>query len=213
MLLHEVRLTRRLHADRHVRLSHRKVQLRVRHQQAHPDFGIVVEEIADLTGEPHRAEAHGRRDAERPARLFPAFREHRLGDREFGEHFARRAQQQLPLFGRQQAARMAMEQRRAEGVLQGADLPAHRRLTQVQHVAAARETAGVGDDVENPQLVPVHAGYPAAPADASQRSASSAAMQPVAAAVTAWRYVLSCTSPAAKTPARLVAVLSGAVTI
>ena len=48
---------------------------------------------------------------------------------------------------------------------------------------------------------------------ASQRSASSAAMQPRPAAVTAWRYLSSATSPAAKTPSILVAVESGAVLI
>ena len=37
-------------------------------------------------------------------------------------------------------------------------------------------------------------------------------MQPVPAAVTAWRKILSCTSPAAKTPAMSVAVESGRVT-
>ena len=42
-------------------------------------------------------------------------------------------------------------------------------------------------------------------------SASSAAMQPMPAAVTAWRKTRSLTSPAAKTPGMLVAVESGAV--
>ena len=34
-------------------------------------------------------------------------------------------------------------------------------------------------------------------------------MQPLPAAVTAWRYVESCTSPAAKTPGTLVCVVPG----
>ncbi len=46
---------------------------------------------------------------------------------------------------------------------------------------------------------------------ASQRSASKAAMQPMPAAVIAWRQMSSVTSPAAKTPGMLVAVESGAV--
>ena len=45
--------------------------------------------------------------------------------------------------------------------------------------------------------------------DASRRSASSAAIAPVPAAVTAWRYVWSTTSPAAKTPRMFVAVEPG----
>jgi hypothetical protein len=48
---------------------------------------------------------------------------------------------------------------------------------------------------------------------ASQRSASSAAMQPIPAAVTAWRYVWSTTSPPAKTPSTLVSVEPGFVTM
>ncbi len=47
---------------------------------------------------------------------------------------------------------------------------------------------------------------------ASQCSASSAAMQPMPALVTAWRNLSSVRSPAAKTPGTEVAVLSGAVT-
>ena len=41
----------------------------------------------------------------------------------------------------------------------------------------------------------------------NHRSASMAAMQPVPAAVTAWRYRWSATSPAAKTPSTVVAVV------
>ncbi len=37
-------------------------------------------------------------------------------------------------------------------------------------------------------------------------------MQPEPAAVTAWRYTLSCTSPTAKMPGMFVAVLCGCVT-
>ena len=48
-----------------------------------------------------------------------------------------------------------------------------------------------------------------APCSASQRSASIAAMQPVPAAVIAWRYTWSCTSPAANTPSTDVRVESG----
>ena len=46
----------------------------------------------------------------------------------------------------------------------------------------------------------------------SQRCASSAAMVPEPAAVTAWRYVWSWTSPAAKTPGMFVRVERGSVT-
>lgn len=51
----------------------------------------------------------------------------------------------------------------------------------------------------------------AAPSAASQRSASSAAMQPMPAEVTAWRKIGSAMSPAAKTPGTPVAVEPGTV--
>src|SRR5216683_6270909 len=47
------------------------------------------------------------------------------------------------------------------------------------------------------------------PLDSSQRSASIEAMHPVPAAVTAWRYMWSTTSPAANTPSTLVRVSYG----
>src|SRR5207237_8499858 len=50
-------------------------------------------------------------------------------------------------------------------------------------------------------------------APARNRSASSAAMQPIPAAVTACRKILSLTSPAANTPGTLVFVVSGPVPI
>ena len=46
---------------------------------------------------------------------------------------------------------------------------------------------------------------------ANHFTASNAAKQPVPAAVTAWRKILSCTSPAAHTPSTSVAVESGLV--
>src|SRR5262249_29026081 len=112
----------------------------------------------------------------------------------------------------------AVEQRDAEALLQRADLAAHRRLAQVQRLARMGEAAGLGDRVEDAQLVPVHghsaacaAAWPASTA-ARKRSASNAAMQPVPAAVTAWRNTLSCTSPAANTPGTRVRVEFGAAT-
>ena len=61
---------------------------------------------------------------------------------------------------------------------------------------------------------PVSGGQAGAAADswaAMNFSASSAAMQPMPAAVMAWRKILSFTSPAAKTPSISVAVESGFV--
>jgi len=128
---------------------------------------------------------------------------------------------------------MAMKQRRAEVGFERADLTADRRLAQAQRLARVRERARVSGGLKHAQLVPIHGRFPGrlrlidpplspfAPAysaaarfgswAASQRSASSAAMQPSPAAVTAWRNTSSATSPAANTPSTLVAVEPGAV--
>src|SRR5437879_10798569 len=125
---------------------------------------------------------------------------------------------------------MPVEQRYAEAFLERADLPADRGLAQVERLAGMGEAARLGDRVKNPQLVPVHrhllafreppsprSPYSAARAAAVSSSAprnfsaSSAAMQPSPAAVTAWRNTLSLTSPAANSPSTAVAVESGSV--
>ena len=137
-----------------------------------------------------------------------------------------RAEQKLALVGQGQAARVTLEQRGGDFLLQRADLAAYRRLGKPQCLARVREAAGAGHGVEYAKLVPIHVTRPRvliqnlsayltgrspAWADARKRSASSAAMQPMPAAVTAWRKILSLTSPAANTPATEVWVESGAV--
>src|SRR4030095_15465435 len=118
-------------------------------------------------------------------------------------------------------------------LFEGADLPADRRLAKVEGLPGMREAARLGDSVKHPQLVPIHrhldclreprcsprrSAYSAARTAAASSSAarnfsaSRAAMQPMPAAVTAWRYTLSRTSPAAHTPGIDVAVESRSVT-
>ena len=121
---------------------------------------------------------------------------------------------------------MAVKQGRVEAFFQRADLAADRGLGQVQRIARMGEAAGLGDGMEHPQLVPVlhrpvrrglartgHSAAAAVACSAMNFSTSSAAMHPVPAAVTACRYTLSCTSPAANTPGTLVTVESAAVQI
>src|ERR1041385_1778869 len=125
---------------------------------------------------------------------------------------------------------MAVEQRHGDAFLERADLSADSRLAEIQCLTGMGEAPRLGDSVEYTQLVPIHhsaatlfappfspilstagASAPVASARARKRSASSAAMQPMPAAVTAWRKIRSFTSPAAKTPGMAVAVLSGLV--
>src|SRR5690349_515207 len=137
----------------------------------------------------------------------------------------RRAVEQLSLLGQNQSAGMTVEQRNGNTLLERADLAAYRRLAEVQCLTGMGEAPRFGNGVEYAQLVPIHhsaatlfappfSSVPLAlvvPASARKRSASSAAMQPMPAAVTAWRKIRSFTSPAAKTPGMAVAVLSGLV--
>ena len=127
------------------------------------------------------------------------------------------AHQELALLGRNQAAGVAVEEGRSELLLERAHLPADRGLAHVERLAGPRERARLRGGVKDPQLVPVHlpllgpvatgrpkfSAYSAASRALSNSSrtgtfsASSAAMQPSPAAVTAWRNTSSVTSPAA----------------
>src|ERR1700723_3028084 len=110
------------------------------------------------------------------------------------------AKQQVTLLGQNEAARMAVEQRPRQFLLQRADLPRNSRLRQTELLPGMREAACFRRGVKHLQFVPVHirksvAGsshdYPAAARSfarsARKRSASRAAMQPRPAAVTACR--------------------------
>ena len=83
------------------------------------------------------------------------------------------SQQDLALLGQHEAARVAMEQRGAEILLERADLPADRRLAQAQPLGGAREAAGLRHGVEDPDPIPVHH-HPSAPL-LSRRSPAGAA--------------------------------------
>ena len=240
----EVGLHRLAQAQRHVRLPHAEVEFLVRQQQLQLHLRIELDEFAEARREPVGAETEGRRDPEFAGRLLAAVDQPAAHRVELEDDVPHRAEQHFALFGEDQAARVAMEQRRAEVGFERADLPADRRLAQAQRFAGVGERAGVGGRLENAQLVPVHdvspgpcrlrsplvrvtrgaravtrsrvRAYSAASCRvgacaASQRSASSAAMQPSPAAVTACRKTSSATSPAANTPSTLVAVEPGAV--
>ena len=228
--LHQVRLLRRVHADRHVRLPHRQVQIRVVEQQRHRHVGVGGQEPAEPRRQPVRPEPDRRGHLQPPGRLLLAFGQQRLRHRQLGEHVAHRAVEALALLGQDQAAGVAMEQRDLQVLLQRRDLSAHGGLAEVQRIARVGEAAGFRDSVEHPQLVPVHrrSSFPIrshvgqsnslrlgvsresrlfhsqAPIICSVRasrariaglgecsarnfSASSAAMHPMPAAVTAWR--------------------------
>ncbi len=162
MALHQVRLLRRVHAYGDVGLTHREVEVGVVEQQGHRDVGIHLEEGLQPRGKPGRAETHRRRHLQPPGRLLLAFREQGLGHRELGEHLAHRAVQALALLRQNQAAGMAVEQRHLQRLLQRRDLAGYGGLAEVQRFARMGEAAGLGNGMEDPQLIPIHA-YPVPP--------------------------------------------------
>ncbi len=201
LALDQVGLRRLAGADRDVGLAHRQVEFFVGDDQRDPDLRIERGEFAEPRDQPVDAERRRRGDLEVAARPLAAVGQ--LGARrlQLHEHVMRGAEQQVALFGEDQAARMAMEQRHRELLLQRADLPRHRRLRQPELLAGMREAARFRRRVKHLQLVPIHIGksvacsshdaYSAAARSlarrARKRSASSAAMQPRPAAVTACR--------------------------
>src|SRR5690606_31982781 len=68
--------------------------------------------------------------------------------------------EELALLGQQQPPRVAVEQRRAQLLLEAANLPADGGLAEAQLVSRMGQRAGIGDRVENAQLVPVHRSDP-----------------------------------------------------
>ena len=161
------------------------------------DLRIERGKFAKPRNQPVDADSRRGRHLEVAARPLAAVGE--LGARrlQLHEDIMRGAEQQVTLFGQDQPARMAMKQRYREFLLQRADLPRYGRLRQPELFAGMREAPRFCRGVKHFQLVPIHvgntvlAGYSAAarsPAcEARNRSASSAAMQPRPAAVTAWR--------------------------
>ena len=179
-----------------------EVQLALVEHELDRDLRMQLQELLHPRRQPGGAERDRCRHLQGPARPVLALGELRLGHGQLGEDVMRRSIQQLPLLRQDQAARVPVEQRHVEAVLQRADLARDRRLAQIEHLARMREAARFRDGVKNSQLVPIHhrrisscrarsIAYSAALAAgesssaASNRSASSAAMQPMPAAVTA----------------------------
>ena len=176
------------------------------------DLRVEIDELAEPRGQPIGAEAQRRRDPQFAVRLLPAVDEPTAHSVELEDHVAHGAEQHFALLGQNEAAGMAMKQRRAEVGLQRPDLSADRRLAEAQRLARMGERPSVGGRLKDAQLIPIHERFlgPAGPIAillvcsagagggvpysaaarfgswaASQRSASSAAMQPRPAAVTA----------------------------
>ena len=149
-------LARLLQPDRHVRLAHRQVEDPLLEHQVDLQVRIALEQPVQPRRQPERAEAGGRGDPQLAVDLVLAVADARRRRLQPLGHRPRRLEQQLPLLGQEQPARVPAEERGVEALLQRADLPADRRLAEVQRVAGMGQAARVGHGMEDSQLVPVH---------------------------------------------------------
>ncbi len=160
LALDQIRLGRLAQADRHVGLAHGEIELLVGGDQLDADVRIQVDEFAEPRGEPVHADADRGGHLEVAVRPLAAVGQ--LGARrlEFHEDFMRGAVEQFALFGEDQPARVAVEQRDRELLLECAHLPRDGRLRKPELLARVGEAAGFGGGVKNLELVPVHDAKP-----------------------------------------------------
>ena len=156
LALDQIRLCRLAQADGDVGLAHGQIEFFVGGDQGYLDVGIEIEKLAEPRRQPVHADPRRGRDFQFAIRSLAAIGEFGAGRFQLHEHFMRRAVQEFALFGQDQAARVAVEQRHVEVALQRRHLARHRRLRQAQTLAGMGEGAGLGGGVEHFKLVPVH---------------------------------------------------------
>ena len=105
---------------------------------------------------PHGADANSCRNSQITAGFFLGVHQKRFCRRQLVEYIACGTEENLALFGENEAPCMAVKQGNGKVVLKGADLPAYRRLAQAQLLAGMGETSRFGNGMEYPQLVPIH---------------------------------------------------------
>ena len=138
--------------------------------------GIELHELAEPRRQPVGAETQRRRDAQFAVRLLAAVDESAAHGVEFEHDVVHGAEQHFALFGQNEAARVAMKQRRAKVSLERSDLPAYRRLAETQRLARVGERPSVGGRLKDAQLIPVHERFlgPSAAIETSLTSFASA---------------------------------------
>jgi hypothetical protein len=152
----EIRLHGFAHAQRDIRLAHAEVEFLVGEDRLEMNLGIELEKLAELGRQPVGADAERRRHPQFAMRLVAAVSQARLHGRQFQHHVAHRAQQHLALFGEDEPARMPVEQRHFEILLERAHLTADGGLAEPQRLAGMGEGASVRGGLKDPQLVPIH---------------------------------------------------------
>ena len=153
--LDQVGLRRPLQPDGDVGLAHAEVDLAVGHHHRDADVGIELGELGQMRRQPDGADADRGAQPEMAARLVAALVQRRLDHGHAARHLGGGLQHDLALLGQHEAARMPVEQRDPEMLLERADLPADRRLAQPQPVGGTGEAPSLRDGVEDADSVPI----------------------------------------------------------
>ena len=168
--LDQIRLPGRRHANRDIGFAHRQIELGIVDHQADLDLGVEIEKFPNPRCQPRRAEGDRSLDLERTLGSVLRFGDQTFSHRQFGKYVACRAKEEFALLGQNQATRMAVKQRDAQAFLKRADLPAYRRLAEIQRFPGMRETSRLCHRMEYPQLVPIHCHFPwSAPTEPATR--------------------------------------------
>ena len=142
--------------DGHIGLQPRDVELVIGQEETQADIGEGGVKPGQTRRQPDGAQRRGRGNPQQPAGLVAHVLHRAFGQRHPAGDVARSLEQDTPRLGEQEPARMAVEELDAEALLQRGDLPAHRRLGQVERLRRAGKGARLGGGVEGFQLVPVH---------------------------------------------------------
>ena len=159
----EVGLHRLAQPQRDVGLAHAEIEIVVGQQQLQLHLGKEIDELAEPRRQPVGAERQRRRHPKIAVRLVAAVDQPAAHRVELQRDVVHGLEQRLALLGEDQAARMAMEKRRAEIAFERADLPADRGLAEAQRFAGVGKRARLGGGLKNAELVPVHRACDASP--------------------------------------------------
>ena len=156
LALDQVGLRGLAQANGDISRAHGEIKFLIGRDQGQMNVRIELDELAKARGEPVNADSRGCRHPQIAVWPLAAVGEFRARSFELHEHVMRGVMKELALFGENESARVTMEERNPELLLERRNLPRYRRLRQSQLLAGMGKAASLGGGVENLQLVPVH---------------------------------------------------------